>query len=391
MMNLMNLSLFSGGGLLLILPVTHVAGIRAFLLSVFFISSITLWRGLTSVKIQYWPIILLWCLLPLMLLPFSNDIAFSIKEIKRDVIYGMMTFIGFLLITRDKKIFERWLLLLAIGLAFFIAWAWINYFFYGRDLESSYDWRWHQGYAGVATYVTILLPLFIPALFIFEKYKFLTLGLFFCALWMAVFSSQRAMIFVLAGQLAVLVFLVFKFKLISATGDRKIVFKFFLLAFLLVLVGSIYFMYDRLSILWINSDFLNSDVRILQFPKLSFDLIMQHPFVGHGFGRTLMRGSFEQFGLEHPHNIILSYGVALGFLGMLAITLLFFTLFYNYYKLLQENLNDKLVLGTALAGAMVVVGVFFREQFNYTLSRDLAILFWAVNGILLGFALRQGR
>ena len=68
----------------------------------------------------------------------------------------------------------------------------------------------------------------------------------------------------------------------------------------------------------------------------------------------------------------------------------FWSLFYNYYKLFRSSLDNKIVRSVVLAGTMVVVGVFIREQFNYMLNRELSILFWAVNGMLLGFALRQG-
>jgi hypothetical protein len=80
----------------------------------------------------------------------------------------------------------------------------------------------------------------------------------------------------------------------------------------------------------------------------------------------------------------------MGILGMLIIVLLFWSLFFNYYKLFRSSLDNKIVRSVVLAGTMVVVGVFIREQFNYMLNRELAILFWSVNGMLLGFALRQG-
>ena len=388
MPKLIELNLWSGSFLLLILPVTHTAGIRAFLLSVFFISALFLLKEFKPVKIQYWFVILLWALLPLILLPYSNNIEFSLKEIKREVIYGMMAFLGFFIVTYDEKILKRWFLFLAIGCSFLVLWTSSNYVFYERDLESLYAWRWHHGYASVATYITILLTLFVPAWLLFERYRYVVFAVFIGALWMAVFSSQRAVIFVLIGQLSVFTFLLFKSTDVANDGKKRLWFS--LGGGLFSLGASFYFMYDRLSVLWKSSDFLSSDIRILQLPMLAFDLIIQNPLVGHGFGRTLMRSHFKQVGLEHAHNIILSYGVEMGILGMLIIVLLFWSLFYNYYKLFRSSLDNKIVRSVVLAGTMVVVGVFIREQFNYMLNRELAILFWSVNGMLLGFALRQG-
>ncbi|MDX9988564.1 O-antigen ligase family protein [Thiothrix unzii] len=387
MLKLTDLNLWFGSFLLLILPVAHTAGIRAFLLSVFFISALFLVKEWKPVKIRYWFVAPIWILLPFVLLPFSNNIDFSLKEIKREMVYGVMAFSGFFIVTYNEEVLKRWLLFLAVGCLLSVFWALSNYVFYSRDLESLYDWRWHYGYAGMATYMTILLPLFIPAWFLFERYRFVVFIVFLSALWMAIFSSQRAMIFVLVSYFVIFGFLSPKLNVVADGKKRVYV---FLAMPLFVLGVFFYFMYERLSILWTSPDFLNSDVRVFQLPMLAVDLIMQNPLVGHGFGRTLMRSHFAQVGFEHPHNILLSYGVELGVFGILIVIALFWSLFSNYNGLLRLSVGNKVEKSIAVAGMMIVVGIFVREQFNYTLNRDLAILFWAVNGMLLGFALRQG-
>jgi len=52
---------------------------------------------------------------------------------------------------------------------------------------------------------------------------------------------------------------------------------------------------------------------------------------------------------------------------------------------------DPEVAAAGIAGLMLVTGVVVRNQFNDFFVRDMALLYWALSGLLLGFAQRRKR
>jgi hypothetical protein len=82
----------------------------------------------------------------------------------------------------------------------------------------------------------------------------------------------------------------------------------------------------------------------------------------------------------------------MGLPGILALGWVFFSLLQEYWRLYNSQDNGLKLLGTA--GLMLVLGVVLRNQVSDMFIRDAAILFWAVNGALLGLGHRkslQGR
>ena len=120
--------------------------------------------------------------------------------------------------------------------------------------------------------------------------------------------------------------------------------------------------------------------------------IMEHPFIGAGFGRGVMNKAYRDImpdsnkDLWHAHNFVLNYGVSMGIPGMLVILLLFGALGRQYLEFCRSPDRKLKLLG--VCGIALVLGVFARNMVNDLFLRDGALLFWALNGSFLGLGLR---
>lgn len=91
--------------------------------------------------------------------------------------------------------------------------------------------------------------------------------------------------------------------------------------------------------------------------------------------------------LWHAHNVVLNYGLSMGVPGMLALLLLIAALLREYARFWQAEDPGLRMIGAC--GMVLVLGVFSRNMANDMFVRDAALLFWALNGMLLGLGRRQ--
>ena len=86
---------------------------------------------------------------------------------------------------------------------------------------------------------------------------------------------------------------------------------------------------------------------------------------------------------------MLNYGLKMGLPGIAALLAIFLGLIFQYWKFLLAPVREVQLLGTA--GIAIVLAVLLRNQVNDMFLRDMAILFWALNGALLGLGARKLR
>jgi len=131
------------------------------------------------------------------------------------------------------------------------------------------------------------------------------------------------------------------------------------------------------------------DPRVTTWPAVA-ERILQHPLAGKGFGRQTMKNAYPDLVSQkyplfwHPHNLLLNYGIAMGIPGMIAIALLFLLLLRRFVQL--SRAEERVSAMAGICGVLLVVGVVARNLTNDFFQRDLALLFWAVAGMLLGYA-----
>lgn len=91
----------------------------------------------------------------------------------------------------------------------------------------------------------------------------------------------------------------------------------------------------------------------------------------------------------HAHNMFLNAAISMGIPGALALLVLFAWFGYLYLRLLGTN--EALLQRIGVAGLLLLVGVVGRNLTNDFFVRDGALLFWALNGALLGVACHRQR
>jgi O-antigen ligase len=119
----------------------------------------------------------------------------------------------------------------------------------------------------------------------------------------------------------------------------------------------------------------------------------QAPIMGHGYGREILAARFipeTPRGVDHPqirhaHNAFLNIALQLGAVGLLAFLAVLATLARHYVALLARP--DVAVLGAI--GLALLAGFVAKDLTDDFLHRHNAQVFWALNGMLLGFSARS--
>ena len=78
----------------------------------------------------------------------------------------------------------------------------------------------------------------------------------------------------------------------------------------------------------------------------------------------------------------------MGIPGIIAIVLIFFVLLRKFWEL--SRADDRVVAMAGICGVLLIAGVVARNLTNDFFQRDLALLFWSVAGMLLGYAQHAG-
>jgi O-antigen ligase len=120
--------------------------------------------------------------------------------------------------------------------------------------------------------------------------------------------------------------------------------------------------------------------------------IRKAPWIGHGFGREILSNVFLPHtpkSLDHPpvmhaHNTFLNIALQLGIIGVAIFLGMLFLFAREYVAMLgQASVAPLGVMGLALLAGFVTKN--FTDDFFH---RHNAHVFWALNGMLLGFAQR---
>jgi len=325
--------------------------------------------------------LLFWAGCALLSLATAIDPAYSLGEIKNEIGYAMAAYLGFIALTRtreDAAFFVKALILGSLALAGFGLWEQFS-------VGSAY---WKEG--GIAggsgsytTYLLALLPVLLWAGCVLphrQRWSLVT-GLIALQLIVAALAGQRAfwLVFALQALLALYLLRARGFIAISASRVWTIAVAALILSALLV-VGSTA---KRDTVPW------TQDPRLTTWPAVAAR-ILEQPLAGKGFGREIMKKAYPDLlsakypAVWHAHNLFLNYGMAMGIPGILAIVLIFFTLLRTFWKL--SRAEDRVIAMAGICGVLLVTGVIARNLANDFFQRDLALLFWSIAGMLLGYA-----
>lgn len=370
--------------LLFILPFPGTVALRLLCLATAFVITIGLWKKLNPPTFPGKGFFALWIFLALASLGFAVDPAYSLGEIKNEIGYTMMALFAFFayIDDRQKAIQGAWAVVSV--LAVISVWSlgfWIH----------KGDWQDDAGFGGVGTFVSLVL-MAVPAILLIwhwqPKTRWLLILVGLVALLAAAYSRQRAFWPALGIELTVLVLLLRCKKAVALSTRRTVLF----LA-VIVAAGLIFLIATQGARLGAHGGKVEvgNDVRLRHWPAV-IARIGERPIVGAGFGRNAMKLGHPDLVpaadpmFWHAHNVFLNYGLALGIPGMAALILLFASLAVIYWRMYRHE--DQFLPTVGIAGLLLLTSVILRNLSNDFFQRDVALLFWAMNGLLLGLGLR---
>jgi O-antigen ligase len=116
------------------------------------------------------------------------------------------------------------------------------------------------------------------------------------------------------------------------------------------------------------------------------------PWLGHGFGREILAAKFLPHTpttflhppVLHSHNMLVDVALQLGLAGLAAFVALLLALARHYWRFLR----DPAVAPLGIIGLALIAGFLVKNLTDDFLHRHNALVFWALNGMLLGLGRR---
>jgi O-antigen ligase len=374
--------------LLAILPFPGTVALRLSCLAVAFAYVIYAWKRLAVPALPCKYAMAAWALLALASLFHAVDPAYSLGEIKNELGYAILAFVAFFAISSDERRLQGMLLALAAGALVLCTGALAARFALDRWEEAG----WYGGSASYASYLAAALPAIalLGCYFKDLRWRRMSLSLLALLLVAGFFCLQRIVWPVLFLQASVALLLYRKQLGFNAMRTAGALIVLALIA--AALLSSTQAIRSQNKQGSPPGTEMHSDDRPVFWPGV-VGRILEHPLTGAGFGRGVMDKAYpdliprENRQLWHAHNIALNYGLAMGIPGMLVLLLVFGALLREYARLWQSEDPDLRMI--AACGIVLVLGVFSRNMVNDMFVRDAALLFWALNGTLLGYGRRR--
>ncbi|HEY5293674.1 MAG TPA: O-antigen ligase family protein [Burkholderiales bacterium] len=365
---------------LFILPFPGTVALRLLTLAIGLIVCAWSWHKEGFPRIPASMALLFWAGCALFSLATAIDPGYSLGEIKNEIGYAMAAYLGFITLTRTREDAGFFVMALVLGnLALAMSAL--------REHFSSDAAYWNEGgLAGgsgsYSTYLLAALPLLLWAGCVLRhRHRWAVIsGLIALQLMVAVLVGQRAFWLVFGLQTLFALYLLRARGFLSISASR--VWAIGVTAVILSALAIAGATAKRDTIGW------TQDPRLTTWPAVAAR-ILEHPLAGKGFGRETMKKAYPDLlsrkypAVWHAHNLFLNYGMAMGIPGMLAILLLFFALLRKFWKL--SRADDRVIAMAGICGVLLVVGVVARNLANDFFQRDLALLFWSIAGMLLGY------
>lgn len=386
----------TAGLLLLYTPTNTGTAIRSITLAVASAYTVVLWvvdRERPPLPPRLLVIaILSWATWSVLSLVWSINASYSLLQIKREVGYGLAVGAIFYYATSSWAIFRLWhALVLASFVVLSVLAIGMGIFGDGWDFD-----RWHGGAGDFATYLVMIFPMLWCPLVVTPPYaypRWLAAGLGLPLLVAcAVRTDSRILWPALAAvQLASFGLSLSRRQQPANTGRRA------LLANAMVLVVFVGFFlgtaYDRAERQYPPNTTVTETIVLDDRPKVwkaAIEHILAKPWLGYGFGRGILQPELRQELhnplLGHAHNLWISTCLQTGLPGALLLAWIFALIAREYLRYAAAQDPGRVLLG--LVGASLLAGVIVKNLTDDFFFGRSALLFWALNGMLLGLGSR---
>jgi O-antigen ligase len=333
--------------------------------------------------------LLAWSLLAALSAAWSVDRAYTLSEIRAEVLYGLLAFAVFFLAAGDIARWRTWWFALIGGAAGAIG---IHLLQAALPFEISRH-AMDGGPGPFSTHLVLVAPVLIaiacPPPWGRERGNAPLAAAFALLAAAAWFTENRIIWAAFAVQLLVGV-LAWKAQP-SGQGERsRDVVRAVALAALLIALAFGASLAERsekhFQVVGDVADSIERDPRP-QIWSAAWNLFRESPWLGHGFGRETLAASFiphtpawlEPLQVRHAHNAFIDIALQLGAVGLAIFLWLLVALAREYRRFLATPVLAPL-------GIMGLAGFVVKNTTDDFLHRHNALVFWAMNGMLLGFA-----
>jgi O-antigen ligase len=388
--------------LLFVLPLNHANAVR--MTALFLAASVALYylvrRAAPPLPLKL-PLAL-WAGLALLSVSWSTNPGFSLGEFKTEIVYGLIAFASFFVVTQDRM---RLITLVAAALLGTLVTLLIAAAHFATSSSAMvYEWEWQHGPVSYSTYLATISPLLIYAslhpwqarwvrplmlltwlLFLFIAYKtgnrmfWLSLGgagfLFMGLVWMKLQDRKRA-----------------RMVALSALAGLALIGALFVLVAQQRLVDPMQQAQPATDGALAHAGATLAQSERYEIWRYWVERIKERPWSGVGFGRDLPHMVYEKpaawFDLmfAHAHNLFLDYALQLGIPGVAVLLLLLGALAREFMRLYRHPNQEAWMLG--VCGLAVLVAMLSKNMTDDLFWRTDALLFWALMGMLLGYGSR---
>jgi len=370
---------------LFILPFPGTVSLRLLCLAAAFLLALAYSRRWSPPSVPCKPSILAWVLVTAASVAYSFDWAYSMGEFKNEILYSLAAYWAFFVFVRGER--ELRALLIGLGAAVAVVAVW-------GVADTVYEGIWvedagHGGSAAISAFLAAAAPLFATALFARPNrpVRLALWAVLVLIVLTAIITRQRILWPVFLIETALGAALLQRVGLVRWSARAGLSG-----ASVAVLVAALGFVgVQQWREYTHESRTIEADARLSVWPK-AVDRIMERPWRGAGLGRQAMRKAYpdllppQDTLVWHAHNIFLNAGISMGLPGVAALLLLFGNFYLEYARL--AHAPERLAQIVGIAGILMLTGVIGRNLTNDFFVRDGSLLFWAINGALLGAGLR---
>lgn len=371
----------------LVLPVAGTIALRNLgFLGMLAIFAATLWRQRHWPRLPLWPAWLAYGLTALVSLSYAIDPAYSLGEIKVEILFSVLVFILGVNTVTNLGAFRRLLFILALGNVFLVAFS-LATAAAGGTTKDGLIGTINTGVGNFSTYLITVFPFFVwLAVDAWPSRKRLAWCFFALVLanLLALLLTLNRQGVVALGAEATLVGL----WLLGQRPSRRTLALLGLLAAALVLLGGfLVYQYQARDILAQQGQFSLAAKSDIRWHLWSFTTqgIAEHPWAGGGFGLRAFKLMYPDFEpnsmLWHAHNMVLNKGVQMGLPGIATFLFLFLGVMVALGRRLRGSGETRVLVLACLAMAF---GVFAKNMTDDFFLRELGYLFWLLVGATLG-------
>jgi O-antigen ligase len=336
-----------------------------------------------------------WALLCVGSLAWSVDVRYTLSELRAETLYATLAFAVFHVAAENLSRWRSWWLALMSGtLAVAIAEI------VQQLLPTPLSRHPLDGGPGPwSTHLVVVAPLLL--VFVWQapwgrgrREGALVASLI--ALLIAAWATENRIVWAAFGaQLAVILALRQNAPDLTASGRRKarVLVTLTIAAVVIAFGASIVERNDRLftSKSRVTTG-LERDVRPLIW-SAAWDEFRTAPWLGHGFGREILADRFLPFTpksgdhppLRHAHNVFFDVALELGLAGLGVFVVLLLAMSREYVRYLRDAVAAPL----GIMGLALIAGFIVKSLTDDFLHRHNALMFWALNGMLLGLGRRR--